>query len=108
MHLNQYKLDLLCMAIAGRVTSVPAPTLQSNRRVNRSPWRTRRMRTNSTTTVLRIQGADGNKDLEAAISDRTVKLSGFWQCKDCLWETKHKTRLWEHSGARQIQRFSLN
>jgi len=32
-----------------------------------------------------------------------VKLGDFWQCKVCLWETKHKTRLWEHIEAKHVQ-----
>ena len=42
-------------------------------------------------------------DLEAEISEKMEKLGDVWQCKDCLWETKYKTRLWEHVEAKHVQ-----
>ena len=41
-------------------------------------------------------------DLDAEISSKMCKASDLWQCKDCLWTTKYKTRLWEHVEAKHV------
>ena len=47
-------------------------------------------------------------DLEAEISEKMEKLEDFWQCRDCLWTTKYKTRLWEHVEAIHVQSNGYN
>ena len=41
-------------------------------------------------------------DLEAEISAKMCKASDLWQCMDCMWTTKYKTRLWEHIEAKHV------
>ena len=31
------------------------------------------------------------------------KLGDLWQCQDCLWTTRYKTRLWEHIEAKHVK-----
>jgi len=52
-------------------------------------------------------GADGNKDESDALNQAVVaqmqRLGGAWQCLTCGWETKFKTRLYEHVEATHVQ-----
>jgi len=52
-------------------------------------------------------GADGNKDEAEAINQAVLsqmqKNGGVWQCLACLWETNHKTRMYEHVEAKHVQ-----
>ena len=41
-------------------------------------------------------------DLEAQISAKMCKANDLWQCGDCLWTTKYKTRLWEHIESKHV------
>jgi len=52
-------------------------------------------------------GADGNKDeaeaIDQAIVSQMQKVGvGVWQCVACGWETKYKTRLYEHVEAKHM------
>jgi len=47
-------------------------------------------------------------DLETEISEKMEKLGDVWQCRDCLWTTKYKTRLWEHVEAIHVQSHGYN
>jgi len=62
-------------------------------------------------TGLPIQGAggaDGNKDHYEAVAQKMSKTGDGWQCQDCLWTTKYKTRLWEHIEAKHVQSGGYN
>lgn len=41
-------------------------------------------------------------DLEAEIAAKMCKADDLWQCRDCMWTTKYKTRLWEHVEAKHV------
>ena len=41
--------------------------------------------------------------LNASIEQKMGKLEDLWQCLDCLWTTKNRTRLWEHIEAEHVQ-----
>jgi len=30
------------------------------------------------------------------------KNADVWQCRDCLWTTKYRTRLWEHVESKHL------
>ena len=47
-------------------------------------------------------------DLEEEISQKMVRLVEGWQCQDCLWTTKYKTRLWEHIESKHVQSQGYN
>lgn len=47
-------------------------------------------------------------ELEDQISEKMEKLGDTWQCRDCLWTTKYKTRLWEHVEAIHVQSHGYN
>jgi len=51
-------------------------------------------------------GADGNKDgkeaLDHAVVAQMQRIAGVWQCLTCGWETKFKTRLFEHVEATHV------
>ena len=42
-------------------------------------------------------------ELETAIAQKMGKLGELWQCQDCLWTTRYKTRLWEHIEAKHVK-----
>jgi len=49
-------------------------------------------------------GADGNKEyVNECIEEKMSKIGELWQCLDCLWTTKNRTRLWEHIEAKHVQ-----
>jgi len=52
-------------------------------------------------------GADGNKDEAEAVDQAVValmqKCEGYWQCVACGWQTKFKTRLYEHVEAKHVE-----
>ena len=41
--------------------------------------------------------------LHAEIAEKMGKNGDLWQCLDCLWTTKYKTRLWEHIEAKHVK-----
>ena len=47
-------------------------------------------------------------ELEVQISEKMEKIGDTWQCRDCLWTTKYKTRLWEHVEAIHVQSHGYN
>ena len=42
-------------------------------------------------------------EFETAIAQKMGKLGDLWQCQDCLWTTRYKTRLWEHIEAKHVK-----
>ena len=57
-------------------------------------------------TSANIEAAGNPYNVEAKHlqdDEKMEKLGDVWQCKDCLWETKYKTRLWEHVEAKHVQ-----
>ena len=46
--------------------------------------------------------------MEAEIVAKMAKVEDLWQCQDCLWTTKYKTRLWEHIESRHVQSQGYN
>jgi len=52
-------------------------------------------------------GADGNKEdaeaIDQAVLAQMHKVGPAWQCITCLWETNHKTRMYEHVEAKHVQ-----
>lgn len=42
-------------------------------------------------------------DINACIEEKMSKNGDVWQCLDCLWTTKNRTRLWEHIEAKHVQ-----
>ena len=38
-----------------------------------------------------------------SIEEKMSKTGELWQCLDCLWTTKNRTRLWEHIEAKHVQ-----
>ena len=56
-------------------------------------------------TSANIEAAGNPYNVEAKHlqdDENMEKLGDVWQCKDCLWETKYKTRLWEHVEAKHV------
>jgi len=47
-------------------------------------------------------GADGNKDLDQAITNSLLKTAGGWLCTICQHTTKFKQRAWEHVEAKHM------
>ena len=65
------------------------------------------IRVNST-KVAEIKPLFAFVELEVQISEKMEKLGDTWQCRDCLWTTKYKTRLWEHVEAIHVQSHGYN
>ena len=47
-------------------------------------------------------------ELDAAIAPKMGKLGDLWQCQDCLWTTRYRTRLWEHIEAKHVKSGGYN
>jgi len=43
------------------------------------------------------------EDINFKIEQKMSKMDDVWQCMDCLWTTKNRTRLWEHIEAKHVQ-----
>ena len=46
---------------------------------------------------------DGKEALDHAVVAQMQRIAGVWQCLTCGWETKFKTRLFEHVEATHVQ-----
>ena len=46
---------------------------------------------------------DGKEALDHAVVSQMQRIAGVWQCLTCGWETKFKTRLFEHVEATHVQ-----
>ena len=41
--------------------------------------------------------------VDIAVSSQMVKCEGVWKCMACGWQTKFKTRLYEHVEAKHVE-----
>ena len=41
--------------------------------------------------------------IEQAVLAQMIKVGPAWQCITCMWETNHKTRMYEHVEAKHVE-----
>jgi len=61
------------------------------------------MKINSQPNITICVHCSVDVELETAIAQKMGKLGDLWQCQDCLWTTRYKTRLWEHIEAKHVK-----
>ena len=50
-----------------------------------------------------ILSSDEAQSINDEVVSQMQKCGGVWQCLACGWETKFRSRLWEHVEAKHVQ-----